>query len=182
MASIFGHAVAAIALGNSFSKKFTSFKFWLLGVLCAILPDADVIGFSFGIKYSSFWGHRGFSHSIVFAILLGFLISFLFYRKHFFTSKGVLYSLFFAACTISHGVLDALTTGGLGVAFFSPFDNIRYFFPWRPIQVSPIGVARFFGEKGIRVILSELIWIGIPSFLYIISCIFVKKISRTKNK
>ena len=90
--------------------------------------------------------------------------------------------MFFTTCTISHGVLDALTTGGLGVAFFSPFDNLRYFFPWRPIKVSPIGVGRFFGERGIRVILSELIWIGIPSFLYIISTIFVKRISRTKKK
>lgn len=181
MPSIFGHAVVAIALGNSFSKAYTSWKFWLLGIVCAIIPDADVIGFSFHIKYHSFWGHRGFSHSIMFAIMLGFLITFLCYRKHFFTTKGLSYSLFFIACTISHGVLDALTTGGLGVAFFSPFNNTRYFFPYNPIQVSPIGVARFFGEKGIRVLTSELIWIGIPSFLYVICCIFVKRMRRTKN-
>ena len=167
MASIFGHALVAITVGNSFSKTYTSWKFWLLGIVCAIIPDADVIGFSFNIKYHSFWGHRGFSHSIVFAIVLGFLITFLFYKKHFFTVQGLLYSLFFAICTCSHGILDALTTGGLGVAFFSPFNDIRYFFPWRPIQVSPIGVARFFGEKGISVLKSELIWIGIPSFLYV---------------
>ena len=178
MASIFGHAAAAIALGNSFSKKYTSWKFWLLAVLCAIFPDADVIGFKFNIKYHSFWGHRGFSHSIVFALGFGFLITLLFYRKYFFTIKGVFYGMFFALCTISHGVLDALTTGGLGVAFFSPFNDTRYFFPWRPIKVSPIGVANFFGEKGVRVILSELIWIGIPSLFYIITCIFVKKMKR----
>ena len=47
MASIFGHAVAVIALGHSFSKTITNWKFWLLAVLCAIIPDADVIGFSF---------------------------------------------------------------------------------------------------------------------------------------
>ena len=175
MASIFGHAVAAIALGAGFSKKLTSPKFWLLAAVCAIIPDADVIGFSFNIQYNSFWGHRGFSHAIVFAIGFGFLISFLFYRAYFFTRKGLVYSLFFTLCTLSHAVLDALTTGGLGVAFFAPFNNTRYFLPWRPIQVSPIGAARFFSQKGIKVILSELIWIGIPSFLYIISCIFVKK-------
>lgn len=180
MASIFGHAVAAIALGNSFSKTITNWKFWLLAVLCAIIPDADVIGFSFHIKYQSFWGHRGFSHSIVFAMLLGFSVSFLFYRKHFFTLQGLLLSCFFTVCTISHGILDALTTGGLGVAFFSPFNDTRYFFPWTPIKVSPIGVARFFSDRGVKVILSELIWIGIPSFLYIISCIFVKKIKKNK--
>ena len=38
----------------------------------------------------------------------------------------------------SHGVLDALTDGGPGVAFLAPFDDTRYFFPWRPIRVSPL--------------------------------------------
>jgi len=176
MASIFGHAIVAIGLGHSFSRKITNFKFWFLAILCAIIPDADVIGFRFHIKYESFWGHRGFSHSIVFAVLLGFLITLLFYRKQFLTLQGVLLSLFFGICTISHGVLDALTTGGMGVAFFSPFNDMRYFFPWRPIRVSPIGVVKFFGERGITVLKSELIWIGIPNFLYIISCIFVRNL------
>jgi len=181
MASIFGHAIVAISLGHSFSKKIKKKKFWLLAILCAIIPDADVIGFSFHIKYGSFWGHRGFSHSILFAFLLGFLITFLFYKQHFFKLQGILLSLFFAVCTISHGVLDALTTGGLGVAFFSPFNDARYFFPWRPIQVSPIGAANFFGEKGVRVLKSEFLWIGIPSFLYIIVCFFLAKIKNNKK-
>jgi inner membrane protein len=62
----------------------------------------------------------------------------------------------------SHGLLDALTDGGLGVAFFSPFDNSRYFFPTTPIHVSPIGAA-FFSEYGIRVLLNEMLWIWIPA-------------------
>ncbi|TYP99866.1 inner membrane protein [Tenacibaculum adriaticum] len=181
MASIFGHAITAIALGKSFSKTMISYKFWILGVLCSILPDADVIGFSFDIKYHSFWGHRGFSHSILFAFILGGLVTVLFYRKQTFSFNGGLYILFFTLCTASHGILDALTTGGLGVAFFSPFNNTRYFFPWRPIQVSPIGVERFFGERGLKVISSELIWIGIPSILYIAVAIFFKRSNRRIN-
>jgi inner membrane protein len=43
----------------------------------------------------------------------------------------------------SHGILDAMTDGGLGVAFFSPFDDTRCFFPFRPIKVSPIGLSFF---------------------------------------
>ena len=175
MASIFGHALTAVTLGTSFSKTLTSSKFWLLGIICAILPDADVIGFSFNIDYSSFWGHRGFSHSLVFALLLGVFVTFIFYRNSFLSKKGMLYILFFTLCTASHAVLDAMTTGGLGVAFFSPFDDTRYFFSWRPIRVSPIGIARFFSERGLKVITSELIWIGIPSVLYITIIIFIKK-------
>lgn len=175
MASIFGHALAAFALGKGFSKTIVNWKFILLGIICAILPDADVIGFSFGIKYESFWGHRGFSHSLLFALILGVLIIVIFYSRILFSKKGVVLILYFTICTASHAVLDALTTGGLGVAFFSPFDTTRYFFPWRPIKVSPIGVARFFSERGIKVVLSELIWIGIPSIFYIFVIMYFKR-------
>ena len=78
-----------------------------------------------------------------------------------------------------HSILDAMTSGGYGVAFFSPFDNSRYFFPWRPIKVSPLGIANFFTERGIRVILSELIWIGIPGTFYIVLVSIFKKFKRT---
>jgi inner membrane protein len=165
MASIFGHALASVAIGSNFSKNIKTIQFWLLGMFCAIFPDADVIGFKFGIKYGSFFGHRGFTHSFVFALLFGFLVTLFFYRKK---KNFIWYVLFFVFATASHPILDAMTTGGLGVAFFSPFDNTRYFFPWRPIKVSPIGASKFFSTWGLRVIKSELLWIGLPSFILII--------------
>ena len=76
MASLFGHGLAAVALGNTYSKKITSWKFWLLGMFGAILPDGDVLGFKFGIAYGSFWGHRGFTHSLLFALLVGIVVTF----------------------------------------------------------------------------------------------------------
>ncbi len=175
MASLFGHAFASFALGKSFSKQQQTFKLFLLAMICAIIPDADVIGFQFNISYGSFWGHRGFSHSFLFALMFGVLITILFYRKQFLTKKGIILLLFFFLCTASHSILDALTSGGKGVAFFSPFNNTRYFFSWRPIKVSPIGIAKFFSERGLKVIFSELIWIGIPGTIYIIVTFFVKK-------
>jgi len=175
MASLFGHTFAAYALGKGFSKEFHTKKFWILGMLCAVLPDADVIGFPFGIAYESFWGHRGFSHSLVFALLFGVLITILFYKKHLVSKSGIVFVLYFSICTASHGILDAMTSGGLGIAFFSPFDTTRYFFPWRPIQVSPIGASKFFSIWGIKVLLSELIWIGIPASIYILVITFVRR-------
>jgi inner membrane protein len=181
MASIFGHAITAIAIGKTFSKNSISWKFWLLGISCAMLPDADVIGFSFGIKYGSFWGHRGFSHSLLFALFIGVFSTFLFYKKQFATKNGVLFILFFFLCTASHGILDAMTTGGRGVAFFSPFNDTRYFFSWRPIKVSPIGIERFFSEKGLNVIKSELVWIVVPSITYIL-VLFLFRTFNSKKK
>ena len=181
MASIFGHALTAIAIGNSFSKTFFNWKFWLLGMGCAMLPDADIIGFSFGIKYGSFWGDRGVSHSLLFALLIGVLIAYIFYKKQFATRKGLLLMLFFFLCTASHGIFDAMTTGGRGVAFFSPFNDTRFFFSWRPITVSPIGIERFFSERGLRVIKSEFVWIAMPSFIYMIAAFIIRKRNSKKK-
>jgi len=176
MASAFGHAYMAIAIRSGYSKAIGNGKFLLLGIFCSVIPDADVLAFRFGIPYDSFWGHRGFTHSIVFAILLALLICLLCYREQLKSKTGTWYVLYFTLCTVSHGLLDAMTSGGLGVAFFSPFDNARYFFPWRPIKVSPIGAGKFFSEWGIRVLKSEAIWIGIPCTVYIVCVKIFRKV------
>jgi inner membrane protein len=181
MASAFGHAFTAIALKSGFSNVISDWKTFLLGIVCSILPDADVISFQFGIAYSSLWGHRGFTHSILFAFLLAIFITVLFYRNVFIQKKGIYYFLFFFLCTLSHSMLDAMTSGGLGVAFFAPFNNARYFFPWRPIRVSPIGASNFFSEWGISVLKSEALWIGIPCGVYMTGIRIVKRIKNKKK-
>ncbi len=181
MASAFGHAFSAIVLGTSFSKHLKSWKFWLIGIVCSILPDADVISFQLGIPYGSFWGHRGFTHSLVFACIVGILVVFIFYRKESSLKNKLALAFYFFICTASHGLLDGLTNGGLGVAFFAPFDNTRYFLPWQPIQVSPIGAESFFGERGIRVIKSELLWIGVPGTMVLVAINLLKRKTNSKK-
>src|SRR5439155_4710920 len=92
-----------------------------------------------GVHYGDLLGHRGFSHSLLFAFLWSVIVVSVEFRAipRFSKSWWNIF-IFFAAVTASHGVLDALTNGGLGVAFFSPFIQTRYFFPWRPVEVSPI--------------------------------------------
>src|ERR1043165_3259660 len=177
MASAFGHAYAALAIRSGFSEKLHSWKFLWVGILCSILPDADVISFQLGVAYEDFWGHRGFTHSILFAALLGTFLTAIFYRKLIARKEALYYILFFTLCTLSHGALDAMTSGGLGVGFFLPFDDGRYFFPWRPIKVSPIGAGKFFSEWGIKVLLSEAIWIGIPCTMLILIMKWTRKSS-----
>jgi inner membrane protein len=82
---------------------------------------------------------------------------------------------YFFIATASHPVLDAMTSGGLGVAFFAPFENSRYFFPFRPIAVSPISVSGFFSNRGWTVFKSEFTWIWIPCFILIGILSFLKK-------
>lgn len=113
--------------------------------------------------YGDFWGHRGFTHSLVFAALLAAAaMCFGFWRGVSGLSPFALWGYFFLA-SASHGVLDAFTDGGLGVAFFSPLDDQRYFFPWTPIRVSPIGLANFLSGRGLAVLQSEFVWVWIPA-------------------
>ena len=71
--------------------------------------------------------------------------------------------------------LDAMTTGGKGVGFFIPLDNSRYFFPWQVIKISPIGIGKFFSERGVQVIISELQYIAIPCFIILAVLYFYKR-------
>jgi len=72
-------------------------------------------------------------------------------------------------------VLDAMTDGGLGIAFFSPFHTARYFFPFTPIAVSPIG-AHFFSERGLSVLLSEFRWVWFPSIVFAVLAVSARRI------
>ena len=181
MASAFGHALTALTFGKTFPKNMVSWKFIGLGILCSILPDADVITFKIGIPYDHLLGHRGFFHSFLFAGITGVLVTLMFYYKELSSWRGLGILAYFTLCTASHSLLDAMTSGGLGVAFFSPWDNTRYFLPWRPIVVSPIGIENFFSEWGWNVIKSELIWIGLPCLALILLTTFINRMNKKRR-
>ncbi|MEO8067295.1 MAG: metal-dependent hydrolase [Flavobacteriales bacterium] len=159
MPSAFGHAVAAIALAKASPRVRFGAKTACIGAVSAMVPDIDVLAFKFGVAYDHPFGHRGFTHSLVFAVLWS-LLMLLAYRR---TERTDWLWLCLFLCVASHPLLDMFTNGGLGCALFAPFSNERLFFPWRPIAVSPLGIHSFFGEWGLRVLKSEALWIGLPS-------------------
>lgn len=161
MCSILTHPIVPVALSFFLPRGAASPALLLAGAVCSIVPDLDVIGFRYGIRYNDMLGHRGLTHSILFAAVLGALLGFTLFRNA--QGSSWIIFLFLFLSTLSHTLLDMLTNGGLGVALFAPFSNERYFFPWRPIEVSPIGVGSFLSEWGVRVIVSELRWVWLPS-------------------
>lgn len=175
MASAVSHAVAALSIGACFYNPPIPKRVWVIGAACSVLPDLDVIGFRFGIRYGDFWGHRGFTHSLVFAALLAGAVLILGFRRGALGLTPFSMWAYFFLATASHGLLDAMTDGGLGVAFFSPFDNSRYFLPWTPIRVSPIGPGRFFTHRGFAVLQSELVWIWLPAGLFAASAWIIRR-------
>jgi len=139
-------------------------------------PDADVLGFRLGINYEDLLG----PHSLLVAIILSLVVTFLaFPQLPPRWTRLVLFPYFFVV-TASHGVLDALTDGGLGVAF-APFDDTRYFFPFRPIKVSPIGLS-LFSARGLDVIWSELLWVCIPATIIAGAVLLCRKLRRPHAK
>jgi inner membrane protein len=180
MASVFTHAFVALAVGKVYAAEPVPARFWVLSAACAVLPDADVAGFAFGIRYGDTLGHRGFTHSIPFALLLAFAVVALFFRGE--RGRRAALVLHFFVVTVSHALLDMLTDGGLGVALLSPFTNERYFFPFRPVEVSPIGVGRFFSEWGWRVIKSELLWVWVPTALGVLLVLLLRRRRRGSQR
>ena len=175
MPTIFSHSIAALAVGKAVAPAGMPAKFWVASAVCAALPDIDVVSFAFGVRYDEMWGHRGITHSFSFALLLGIAVVLLFFREvPLLSSHWLLLATYFFIITSSHALLDALTNGGLGVALLAPFTNERYFLPWRPIQVSPIGLG-FFSQRGMRVLVSEFKWIWLPSAVLVVLSVVVRR-------
>jgi inner membrane protein len=127
----------------------------------SMLPDVDVVGMALGVPYGAPWGHRGATHSLVMAGLLGLAFALLARRG----GRTFTITAFLAlAVAASHGLLDAMTDGGRGLALLWPFTTRRYFLPWRPIPVAPIGVG-FLSSEGLEVAAWELL-VFLPLFAY----------------
>src|SRR5215467_14355411 len=126
MASPVSHAIVAVTIGMAFPQPRPLGRY-CLAVAVSVLPDIDVIGSFNGVEYGSLLGHRGLTHSLAFAaIVAGILITIPAIGSPSWGPRWPTWLYLFLACA-SHGLLDAMTDGGLGIAFFSPFSNTRYF-------------------------------------------------------
>lgn len=179
MATIFTHPVIALALSPLFRSVLQSKKVLLTGIILTIVPDFDVVGFRLGIPYEHVLGHRGITHSLFFAVCFSGLVSWFLTRPIKTYTFQVWIYLFL--CMASHGVLDALTNGGHGIAFFAPFTNERYFFSLTPIEVSTLNITRFFQGQGISVIKSELVWVWTPCIIVFILSFYCIKVLKRRS-
>jgi inner membrane protein len=146
MPTVVAHAAvgwAAARHGSSTLPRDEARPLALVAALLAMLPDLDVIGFGLGIPYGARLGHRGFSHSLTFAVgsaLVGHAALRWHSKRRGRTAPGIVAYLLLLLAAASHPLLDMLTDGGLGVALLAPLSWTRLFFPVTPIPVSPIGV------------------------------------------
>lgn len=160
MPTILSHPAVPLAIGLGLGAQVISRRLLLAGVTASVLPDMDVLAFRVGISYSHELGHRGMSHSLAFAFMLGLLA--LLFAPQLRATRMTAF-LFILVAAASHGLLDMFTNGGLGVAVLWPFSDDRFFFPVQFIEVSPLSLRRFFGPSGVQVLSSELLWVWLPS-------------------
>ena len=120
----------------------------------AMLPDADVVPVSLGLPDVGLFGHRGLTHSLLFAVAVA-LVAALFARR---AGLRPLYFGFFVLLVVgSHGPLDALTHHSRGVPMLWPFYSEPIASPWRPIPVAPTGLE-FVTARGLCVALVEAMY------------------------
>jgi inner membrane protein len=159
MPTIFTHPAIPLAIGLGLGRDVVPTPLLIAGVAVSVMPDIDVLAFRYGVSYASNFGHRGFSHSFLFAAVLAFVGACAF--RYLQVSFGRVFAFLFLAA-VSHGILDAFTNGGLGIAFLWPLTSERYFAPVQVIQVAPIGISRFLSPRGISVLISEILCVWIP--------------------
>jgi len=165
-----GHVAVGMAAGRLWTKLggeqrnegqgTTTLALAMVGFSAlSLAPDLDVIAFRFGIPYAASFGHRGAAHSICAALVLASAAALATRLAPDQVDGGQTRARLWLLCSvvaISHGLLDTLTDGGLGIALLWPLSNHRYFAPWTPIPVAPIG-ARMLTPHGLRVVMMEAV-------------------------
>ena len=105
---VLGAAVGEAVLGKKIGGKAA-----LFGAILGTVPDLDVLlKYFFDNPLDQDLSHRGFSHSILFALFMASSVGYLLYRLY---KKKIAYKpwfLFVFLCTVTHPMLDIFTTWG----------------------------------------------------------------------
>lgn len=132
-----GACTGEILLGKRWGKKAM-----LFGALAANLPDVDTVTGLFVPGDEALLLHRGFLHSLLFALIAGLLLAWLFSRWFWRIDFGA-FALFFVIEIALHDLLDTCT--GYGTALLEPFSHERFslhlLFVVDPLFTIPLLVA-----------------------------------------
>jgi len=171
MASSIGHAAAALTIAAALRPAGRMpRRFWWLAAAAGVLPDVDALGRPFGAgDLAWLGGHRAFSHSIVFAALLGIVLAAVARRavprggaQPDDASVGRLW-LAFVLAGASHGLLDTLTSYGEGVALLAPMSWARFSAPWHPLDPAAAAGGHTGPAQLVYGLLNEAAWIWLPA-------------------
>jgi inner membrane protein len=181
MVSAFTHAAVAVAAGTLVPREWLPRRAWLLGAVAAAVPDLDYFLHRGDWFADGPYTHRGFTHSLLFAAALGAVLAAV-VAWRLWPGARAWWLAYLFVCTASHGVLDAFTNGGEGIAFLWPFTNARWHFPWTPIEVAPLSITGFFTARGGEVFASELLWVWLPAGVLALAAAIARRVRRSDTK
>ena len=141
MPTVITHAAVPLCIGLGWVRKSSLRVCYLPESSPAMLPDADVLSFKFGVAYGNVFGHRGFTHSLVFAFVVPLLCVLI--GRRWFRAGLIRCWLFLTVSLLSHSLLDSETTGGKGVGWLWPWSDERFFAPWQVMKVAPFALSRY---------------------------------------
>ncbi|MDR2221904.1 MAG: metal-dependent hydrolase [Flavobacteriaceae bacterium] len=127
----FTQIVLGGAIGNAVAGNKLKNKAVLYGAIAGTIPDLDTLAILFTDPLTAVEIHRGFTHSLIFTILGGFLFGYLMYRiekKNNITMEECFWLFFWGLFT--HSLLDIFTTWGTHILW--PFN---YSFAFKSIFV-----------------------------------------------
>lgn len=175
VATSYTHAVVGLAIAPLYRPKRNAWLYWTLCAVLPVIPDLDVFS---GYPYGSLWGHRGFTHSVPFALWFAFLVASLTFR-FLGANLGILTLIFFAAIG-SHGILDACTRGGGNIPLFWPISDY-WFGNWGPIPVSDMAFELPDPSRS-RALRSEMLWVWLPAAIWITGVFVWRRFAISSSK
>ncbi len=160
MATVLAHAAIPWLTGRALRRPR---KLTATGAALACAADLDMLGYAFDLRNEDLWGHRGLTHSLAAGLALGTAAAFVFFSRAGLRSADFRRALLFLCFAgVSHGLLDALTFGAIGVALLAPFTAHRFLFPLHLVPVLPLGIPEVFSKLGLQVLADELLWMVAP--------------------
>lgn len=162
MPSLLGHAAAGLAITAAFHGDKLPRRTWALAACCAMAPDLDWFVSLLNMHRGHVLNHRGAAHSLFAALVIAAAAYYLCLRKD--QRRGAVW-LCLTIAALSHGLLDALTAGGVGVALFMPFSETRWACVWQPGKVAPLPLGREHTWSFLYSLWTEALWIGLPALV-----------------
>jgi inner membrane protein len=133
-------------MGQAFAGKQLGKRAMFLGAIAQSVPDIDFAAAFFTTTSENLLAHRGFTHSILFVLLITPLLTLIaerLHRPHDISLKK--WVLFFGVQAVIHLFIDGMNVYGVG--WFEPFSHYRVSYNWifvaDPFYSVWLGIAFF---------------------------------------
>jgi inner membrane protein len=174
------HIVLGACIGEATGGKVLGRKAMIGGALAQSIPDIDFLAYFWVGQTDNLLVHRGFTHSIIFGILVTIILSAatrrIFHKRRFTWRQG---SMLFGLNIFCHLFIDAFNAYGVG--WFEPWSHVRFSFHVLFVADPFFSIWPFLGMVGVLVYYNRLqlrrwAWkIGLGmSILYMIYAVYNK--------